>query len=212
MRSKRDRLIALAGLFQAATLVVGIARRGSIPARPLEASIHSLFQIDASSVEAVYGGLGGVSAGLSCLRDQLAGGPGRSIETLRYVLSLLDLERKAGRTPGLMETIGGRISLIAGRLEPLGLTHPSTLGDLAETYTVSIATLQPRIMVHGEPRYLGDALNVARIRALLLAGIRAALLWRQCGGTRLGILLQRRRLARGCERLLSEAASRPDGA
>jgi len=210
MRSERDRIIALAGLFQAATLVVGLARRGSIPTAPLEASIHSLLQVDAPSVEAVYGGLAGVSAGLSCLRDQLSGGPGRSIETLRYVLSLLDLQRKAERSAGLMQTIGERIAPIATRLELLALTHPSTINDLAETYSASIGTLRPRIMVHGEPRYLGEELNVARIRALLLAGIRAALLWRQCGGTRVGILLQRRRLKTGCEQLLSEAACPPD--
>jgi high frequency lysogenization protein len=205
MKTERDRIIALAGIFQAASLVEGIARRGNVPAEPLKASIYSLFQVEAPSVEAVYGDLAGLTRGLTCLRDQLVGGSGRSIEIVRYVLSLLDLERKAAKRPQLVDRIAQGIGRAGAHLELLELTHPAMLSDLAEIYSTSIGTLQPRIMVHGEPRYLSDSINVARIRSLLLAGIRSVLLWRQCGGTRLGVLLQRRRLLRGCERLLGEA-------
>jgi high frequency lysogenization protein len=39
------------------------------------------------------------------------------------------------------------------------------------------------------------------VRALLLAGIRAAFLWRQLGGRRWKLVLQRRRLLQRCQAL-----------
>jgi high frequency lysogenization protein len=50
-------------------------------------------------------------------------------------------------------------------------------------------------MVQGDPRHLHAPDNQNRIRALLLAGIRAAWLWRQVGGSRWKILLGRKQLA-----------------
>ena len=46
-------------------------------------------------------------------------------------------------------------------------------------------------MVNGDPVHLNNSENANRIRALLLAGIRAATLWRQSGGGRLTLLLRR---------------------
>ena len=61
-----DRLLALAGLFQAVTLVDQIAHRGraNVDAAALTASINSLYQTDPDNVAAVYGGAGGVRVGL----------------------------------------------------------------------------------------------------------------------------------------------------
>ncbi len=50
-------------------------------------------------------------------------------------------------------------------------------------------------MVRGEPLHLQNPDNAARIRVALLAGIRAAVLWRQAGGSKWQFLLQRRKTA-----------------
>ncbi len=47
-------------------------------------------------------------------------------------------------------------------------------------------------MVQGNPHYLAQANVVSEIRALLLAAVRSAVLWRQMGGTLFDFLLQRR--------------------
>ena len=60
-------------------------------------------------------------------------------------------------------------------------------------------------MVRGEPLHLQNPENVNRIRALLLAAIRSAMLWRQCGGRRLHILLGRKKLWRMADALLQRA-------
>ena len=59
----------------------------------------------------------------------------------------------------------------------------------------------PRIIVQGDQGYLSNPDNAARIRALLLAGIRAAVLWRQAGGTRWNLILGRNKLVAAARRL-----------
>ena len=72
--------------------------------------------------------------------------------------------------------------------------HPNLLAHLADIYSQTVSQLQPRIMVKGEPNYLQNPDNQNRIRSLLLAGIRAAWLWRQVGGSRWRIVFGRNKL------------------
>jgi high frequency lysogenization protein len=204
MKSDRDRCIALAGVFQGATLAQQIARLGIVDSVAMEASIHSLFQIDAASVEAVYGGLSGIAFGLGELQRQLTRRDADLIETTRYVIALLHLERKLSRRGALLERIQQDIRSAENRLEHFPLLHANILAQLADTYSNTISTLKPRIMVRGEPLHLQNSDNVNRIRSLLLAGIRSAMLWRQCGGNRLHILFARKHLLRQCQTLLQQ--------
>ncbi|MFZ1391065.1 MAG: DUF489 family protein, partial [Dokdonella sp.] len=64
----------------------------------------------------------------------------------------------------------------------------------------TLSTLRPRIVVHGHPAPLSDPRRVEQIRSLLFAGVRAAVLWRQVGGSQWRLLLRRSEyamLARG---------------
>ncbi len=203
----RDRCIALAALFQATHLVARIARYGSADPSATEASIFSLFQIDADSTETVFGGVQGVAVGLHRLQAHLSGAARDDMETSRYVVALLYLERKLMKQNAMIEKIKSGIELATRRLEHFPMLHENILAQLADIYAETISTLQPRIMVQGEPLHLQNRDNINLIRALLLAGIRAALLWRQCGGTRWQLLLGRRRIAATVEELLREAES-----
>ncbi len=60
-------------------------------------------------------------------------------------------------------------------------------------------------MVRGEPVVLASPDNQHMIRALLLAGMRAAVLWRQCGGNRIRLILGRKALLDCCRELQQEA-------
>ena len=205
MKNERDRCIALAGLFQSAELASQVARRGIADTAAMEASVHSLFQIDAESVEEVYTGLSGVNVGLKVISNQLAGQKRRSIEVTRYVVSLLHLERKLSKRPAMLNQIGEGIQLAADRLDHFHLLHPNILAGLADIYSNTISQLRPRIMVHGDPLYLQNPENINRVRTLLLAGIRSARLWRQCGGRRLQILFGRKHLLDTARSLQGEA-------
>jgi high frequency lysogenization protein len=60
-------------------------------------------------------------------------------------------------------------------------------------------------MVQGNPHYLGQAGVVAEIRAALLAALRAAVLWRQVGGSLWDFPLRRRAMLDAIDAALSPA-------
>lgn len=206
MKSERERIIALAAVFQAAGLAAQIARSGMADSAAMESSVYSLFQTHPDSVEAVFNGISGISTGAQLILNQIKykSSQTHDMDITRYVMTLLHLERKLAKKPAMLDTIGAGIQRAAERLEHFPMLHGNILAQLAELYAETISTLQPRIMIHGEPLHLQNPENVNKIRTLLLAGIRSAMLWQQCGGSRLQILFGRRRLEANAQKLVHE--------
>ncbi|MGB2971488.1 MAG: high frequency lysogenization protein HflD [Candidatus Competibacter sp.] len=200
-QTDHDRAIALAGVLQAAELVREIARRGQANSEDSEACLESLLKIDAASSSDVYGGLQRLRSGLRLLEQQL-GNP-RDMELTRYAVALLGLERKLARRTDLLKAIGAGLEEVMQNLAHFPLNHSNTVARFADLYLKNISTLSPRIMVNGDPVHLNNSENANRIRALLLAGIRASTLWRQSGGGRLTLLLRRNPLLRETRMLLA---------
>lgn len=205
--SLTDRTLALAALFQAAQLVQQVARRGQAADSDVATSIGSLFHIDAPSTAAIFadGGDGPpvLATGLRTLTERLgSGGTAEALEVTRYAIALLHLERKLARQPRMLETLRLGLERIHKQAEYFSPTHANVIAALGELYQATLSTLQPRIMVQGEPTYLADPGRAGLIRALLLAGIRAAVLWRQLGGSRWQLFLGRRRILEAANRLL----------
>ena len=82
-------------------------------------------------------------------------------------------------------------------------THSNVVAKLADVYRKSISTLGPKIVIRGEQSILSNPDNAARIRALLLAGIRAVILWRQAGGTRWRLLFERKAILSEVDQILA---------
>jgi high frequency lysogenization protein len=200
-----NRTVALAGLYQSVSLVSDIAWDGQVAPMPFKASLASLFKIDADTFEDVYGGWNGIKVGLQVLHDQLTNDDKeRRLEHTRYAVTLLYLEKRLSRSPAMIATIQEGIGKAREQLAHFDLTHINVVCRLADTYQQSISRLRPRIMVQGDQSHLTNPDNASRIRALLLAGIRAAVLWRQAGGTRWRLLFGRKALLRDVEALLTE--------
>ncbi len=202
----QDRLIALAGIYQAALCVRQIARKGTVDTDTMAPCVHSLFQTDAESTGAIFGDPGVLTPGVRQLIGQLTGKQPRDLELTRYVVTLLKLERVLAGRKVLVAKIADGIEEARAKLEHFSMLHPNLLAHLAEIYSGNISNLQPRIMVRGEPGYLQNPDNQNRIRTMLLAGIRAAWLWRQVGGSRWTILLGRRRLLDSAEAYLRRSS------
>jgi len=199
-----NRTIALAGLYQAIGQVSSIAWKGRIDDDAFGPCIHSLFQFDAQGYADVYGGLTGIRPGLRALGAALARQEGReAVEQARYVVTILFLERKLERRQENLENLRAGIESTANTLEHFGPTHGNTIARLAEIYRETISTLGPRIMVKGDQDILANPDNASRIRAMLLSAIRAAVLWRQAGGSRWRLLLERGSMRSTAESLLS---------
>lgn len=205
MHTESDRTLALAGVYQGAALAQQIGREGLCDSQAMEASIYSLFQIDAADVPAVYGGLAGVRKGLELVHRQFAGGAGRDLELTRHVIALLALERKLAGRPEMLERIAQGLALAGERLRHFPMLHANILSQLAEIYSDTISRIPPRIIVRGEVLHLQNPDNQHKIRSLLLAGIRSAMLWHQLGGRRRQILFGRRRIHQSARALLERA-------
>ncbi|MGE0081881.1 MAG: high frequency lysogenization protein HflD [Thiohalomonadaceae bacterium] len=202
-RSITDQTLALAGVFMAAEQVQKVARQGRIVPETFETLISSIFVIDADDTDAVYGGRPRLQPGLRALVANLGTKAQlRDVEQMRYAISLLHLERRLAQRRDLLDAIGNGIALARNKVELFSLTHENVVAALADIYVNTVSTLKPRIMVTGEHGYLNHAENANRVRALLLAGMRSAVLWRQSGGSRLMLLFRRGAYTREAERLL----------
>lgn len=200
-----ERTLALAGLLQALRCVQRVATDGEVPGGELDTSLASVFRIDADSTEAVFGSAALLEPGLRALIAQLEGGGGRDPALSRMAVTVLHVERKLIRHGALMRRIRDGVNETARQRELFGIAHPTVLARLAEVYANTVSTLSPRVLVQGNPAQLGQADVVARIRALLLAAIRSAVLWRQRGGSYWDLLLRRRAMAQAAREWLGRS-------
>ncbi len=201
----RDATIAFAGMLQASELVRQIATSGNCSQQAAAASIASIFSTSPDSTEAVYGGLGGVRMGLRVMVEMFsARNSQENLQSLNYALGLAKLGVQIQRDRQRQADLGREIELI----EPAWKNSeedldPSILAQLAEAYQRHISTMDFRLSVNGKPEYLKQDDKVAFIRALLLAGIRSAFLWRQMGGRQWRLVFQRRKMLTQAENLLT---------
>ncbi len=189
-----DRVLALAGVLQALAQVRRIADTGQSESEAVTTALDSVLRIDAENVDAVYGDVQSLRGGLRLLRDYLSN-TSRDEALGKLALAVLQLERRFTRDADMGAKVGMGVASASAVAGKLGSGHPDVTSLLAEIYAGTISQLRPRIMVQGNPHYLGQAGVVAEIRALLLAALRSAVLWRQSGGSLLDFVFRRRDMA-----------------
>jgi high frequency lysogenization protein len=204
-KTSRNQAIALAGLAQATDLVRQIAVNGSIDANAMEAMVTSILKLESDSIEDIYGGLSGLQPGLRVLRSQLSGNSGEFDRIQgRYAASLIYLESKLEKSPEMQRQVQTGVKAAIATVEELPLLHQDVMAKLAETYEATLSKIRPHVMVQGNQKHLTNPANINKIRTLLLAGIRSAMLWHQSGGSRWKLLLGRKQLLAETERLLKQ--------
>ena len=190
-----QRVLALSGMLQALKQVRQIADTGQADAGVVATAIDSVFRIDAESPQAVYGDASALRPGLLLLRGYF--GDDAKDELLpRLALAVIQLERRFVRDAAMAQRVHDGVLALAPASERLGRQHPDMLSALGALYADTISHLRPRVLVQGNPHYLGQAGVVAEIRAMLLASLRSAVLWRQLDGSLWDFLLRRRELVR----------------
>ena len=197
---REGRVIALAGLFQALALVRAIALRGGCDAQAVRQSLASVLRIDADTPEDVYGGISSLRVGLQTLIAQLDEHGKRDLVLTKLAASVLRLQRALAGRPDTLLALRKGIESMADLAEQAEAGQIDLSGRIAQLYADTLSRLQPRIMVEGNPAFLQQPIQVNQIRALLLAAVRAAVLWRQLGGSQWRLLFRHRQyamLARG---------------
>ena len=199
----RNRCIALAGMFQAARLVQQTSRAEKRDTAATTACIQSLFVTDPQSVSDVYGSMADLQVGLQILQQQLSSSIARrDLELTGYVITLMHLQRKLSRRDDLVKKISERIDGLKQDAASAASEELELITGLADLYKETVSTLTPRIMVKGDENVLGNSSSQNMIRTLLLAGIRATVLWSQCGGSRIKLIFQRKAMLEECSRML----------
>ena len=201
--NQQDKTLALAGVYQSVILVQEIAHSGNVADAQLVSMLETLFRFDANNVTDVYGDALSVKKGLKKLIEQLSGNTTQEDkELIRYGVNLLNLEKSLKRSPKIMDELANNLQKTQDKMEYFDLSHENIIASLADIYQTSISPLGQKIMVQGEHTYLAQPSNANKIRALLLAGIRSAVLWRQCGGSRWQLLFHRTKYIHSAEQLL----------
>lgn len=198
--------LALAGICQAAHLVQQLAHQGQCQPEALNVSLRSVIDLNPGSTLAVFGNdEANLRLGLETLMAVLnsSSRQGMGAELTRYTLSLMVLERKLSGNKSALDTLAQRISQLDRQLAHYELGSETITSAMAAIYVDVVSPLGPRIQVTGSPAVLQNPLLQSRVRATLLAGIRAAVLWQQMGGGRFQLMLSRQRLLREAKTILS---------
>ncbi len=204
LQKTEERALALAGLVQSCYLITGIARTGMVSQDNLSGCLESIFVTNPNDTLDVYKDGNGVRTGLRLVAEILGKlNIGEHGETVRYVMGVLSLEQRLRRTPKLLRSLGAGISAIQEHrhLNELTVADEDIISRLSHLYEETAATVEPRIRILGQQKHLANTMNTSRIRALLLAAIRSAVLWHQLDGRRSQWLLGRTKLLRATARV-----------
>ncbi|ADP12313.1 MULTISPECIES: high frequency lysogenization protein HflD [Erwinia] len=207
-----DITLALAGICQSAHLVQQLAHHGQCPPDALKTSLSSLLDLNPPSALAVFGNQeANLQFGLESLVAVLnsSSRQGLGAELTRYTLSMMVLERKLNASKTALSDLSSRIEQLDRQLAHYDLESDTLLGAIAGIYVDVISPLGPRIQVTGSPAILQNTQMQNKVRATLLAGIRAAVLWQQVGGGRLQLMLSRNRLVNEAKAILARLSGNP---
>lgn len=205
MTRSEEQVLALAAVFQSAQLVHNIASSGRFDEGDMRICLGGILNTSPDSITDVFGPPAALRTGMQTLSNQLGANPhARQVYVARYVIALLHLQHKLRKNPAMLNQIADGIERVRTQLEHYDLAHKNVLANLAGIYSDTISQLTPKIMVSGEQQHLSHPDHVNRIRALLLAGIRAAVLWQQLGGRRWHFLFKRKKIVDTAQQLLRQ--------
>jgi high frequency lysogenization protein len=191
--------LALSAVGQAAYMVKQLAHHGMVGQDKLNTMVRSTFVQNPHTLEDIYGNVSRLNLGMQVLQEIIRNEGGSLVtpEVTRYFLGILHLERKLSSQRGMLNSIGDKLSDIAHPdLGDPDLASPDILQALASVYQDTLSTLSFRIQVTGEMQQLKNDDVAKKIRAVLLSGIRAAVLWQQVGGRRWHLLFKRNSIGR----------------
>ena len=193
---EQQQLLALAAVFEAAQLADDVAQRGDCDSQAFEALIAGVMELDADNFDGVYSQPGLLREGVSLLSRSLSkDSRGANLRPLNYGLALLHLAGKLRNNEDTVSILRNRLLALSGQQAHFDrFSDDAFCHRIAGIYLDTLGTFRFRIQVKGEPAHLQDDNKAARIRALFLAGVRAAFLWHQLGGRRWHLLFQRKRL------------------
>ncbi|BDM64714.1 high frequency lysogenization protein HflD [Shewanella sp. NFH-SH190041] len=199
-----DRTMAFAGALTALAQVQQLARLGESDPDTVSASLNTITITDPDSCSDVYQDKFALQRGYRLILDQLGDGKRKDIEITRYLVGILALERKLAKNANARGMLAERINQVQRQLNHFSITDEQVIANLASIYSDVISDLGPKIQITGNPACLQRPLIQQKIRALLLAAMRSAVLWRQLGGKRRQLVFSRKTIIDSAKNSLSQ--------
>ena len=200
--------LAFAGICQAAHLAQQLARHGRCPEAAYHCSLRSLTHPlnGTGGALALFGGEEaelrfGLETVIAVLNTPAQ--KGALADITRYSLGMIGLERKVTKNTQAMSDLEQRLRQLDRQLQHFGIDSSTLASSTASIYTDIVSPLGPRIQITGEQAILQNSLVQSRVRAVLLSGVRSAMLWQQCGGGRLQLLFSRGKMVEMAKLILS---------
>ena len=190
----KNETISLGAIYQACNEIKKIAWQGEINNNIIEPLINSVYQTTSEEIEDVFISIKRLNSGLDFLRSQLVGDAfSRDGEVTRYFEAIGILVKNMNRKDEVLNKLRTELTKQSLPINEDNLDQHALF--LSELYLSTISTVEPRIIVNGDNKYLTDKKNAAMIRSLLLCAIRSYILWQQSGGSKFRIFIFKKKIA-----------------
>ena len=198
--------IALCAVAQCAALVHELAIGKEIRQSQLASAINPLLILNPESVEQVYPNLESLTLGFSTLQSILGSNRVKQNSQIRrYITEILILRKTLSKNMIMQSVVRAGLS----NLEPI---RPSlidcmqtnqqeineqnyTFEEISSLYRKTLSTLKHRIKVAGKVQFLKNEIVSNKIRGLLFAGVRSAVLWHQLDGRYWRLFIYNKRIS-----------------
>lgn len=208
--------IALAALFQTAAQIQRIARFGSIDEHSIAPLMRALVITSPNVIEDIYTPKRltvGLNQLVTSLYPKEAVQP-QTAELIKVAFSIINLESSIEGQSKVMTLLDREVDKL--RTDVLTI-HPNyedaadnVLVDYdiikmySKLYSTLISTNFPKLVIYGEEAHLRRSEFQEMIRALLLAGVRASMLWHQVGGKRYSLMFRCKEIIENARQILAK--------
>lgn len=195
-KPSKQQALALAAIFQASNQVYKLAYNGVSDKETMSFAMSTLLNQDPDSLDQLYGSIDNLQDGLDSMKIFLENAnnvyESKYKEVIGYVMSSIHLASKLSNDNELLTKIENGIDNARQQAEHFSITHDNVYSNVGSLYQDTISNMRLRIQVMGSAVYLQQSAVAARIRCMLFSAIRNAFLWRQLGGKRRHLLMQRK--------------------
>lgn len=204
MSQSFEKTLALAGLVQACSEVRKIATSGEYNNKRLRLAIHSILTTEAEKTKTIYKKNKRLKRGLDLLSQNSRDLTNKDVEQMKMILSCLVVSKRLMKNQHAMQEIAQRLEKIKQQEVYFGKEHGQITYALSALYRDYISSIKPRILVHGQAKYLTIPHNADVVRTFLLSAIRFAILWRQLGGNQWQLIFKTNQIRKQAQTLLDK--------
>ena len=177
-------VMPLAAMCQITKLVQKTSKYGQFSESDVASFLKSIVNLSPEKPSDVYEDSFALKSGYRTLVEQLTPAGEKDVEMVKYVGSLMQLERALAANKPALDELARRLQDVERQLQHFDICDSTIIAAFADIYSEVLSPLGQKIQIFGKPELLKQPAIQQKIRALLLAGIRSAVLWRQLGGKR----------------------------